>query len=117
MAVYDLAHALGKALKESEEYQSYQEVCEKIKKDPQAQKMIKEYQSLSWVIQTNSLMGQEVKPEDQEKFAKLDDLVKLNDMVQRYLKAENRLGIILQDLQKIIMGSIEVGVYEEDGGA
>ena len=114
MEIYDLAHALAKALRESNEYQQYQEVREKVLGDTSTKKMIQDYQNLYWVIQTGKLIGQDIKVEDQEKFDKLNDIIMLNDTAQKYLGTENRLGIILQDIQKIVTEAIEVGFTEEE---
>ncbi len=115
MSVYDLAHALAKALQEAEVYREYLAAKGKIRANPATEKMLKDYQTLYFKVHTANLLGQEIKAEEKEKLEKLEDIIKLNSMVQEFLSLENRLGVMLQDVQKITTGSLDLGFDEQDG--
>ncbi len=113
MAVYDLAHKLGEQLKKSEEYQEYQNYRQELLKDEETKKMVDDYQNISFRVNSAKAWGQEVKEEDQKKLEKLEELVQLNIRARKYLEAETRMSIILQDIQKIIFEDLELGLFQE----
>lgn len=113
MEIYDLAHKLAKALKESEEYQEFDQLRQKVQSDSSTVKMIKDYQMLQLQVQTAQYMGQEVDEKDQERLKKLEELINLNATVQKYLQAENRMGLLLQDIQRIMTSSLDLALKEE----
>lgn len=115
MSVYDLAHALAKALQEAEIYREYLAAKSKIVADPKMEKMLKDYQALYFKVHTAGLLGQEIKAAEKEKLEKLEDIIKLNSTIQEFLSSENRLGVMLQDVQKITTGSLDLGFDERDG--
>ncbi len=113
MAVYDLAHKLGEHLKKSEEYQEYQDCRQEILADKDTRKMINDYQNVSLKVSTARAWGQEESEEDQKKLKKIEELVQMNKKARKYLEAEARMGVILQDIQKIIFEDLELGLVED----
>lgn len=114
MAVYDLAHKLNGQLKKSEEYQEYQKYRQEILANEDTRNMINDYQNISLRISSARAWGQEVSEEEERKLEKLKELVQLNDKARKYLEAEARLGVILQDIQKIIFEDLELGLMQEE---
>ena len=115
MAVYDLAHKLADHLQKSEEYQDYSRLREQVMQDEKTRKMIREYQSLSFKANTAQSMGQETGEKDRERLEQLEELINMNTAARKFLQAEARLGVMLQDVQKIIMQDLELGLEEIDG--
>lgn len=102
MNVYDKAHELVRALKESPDYKEYIKLAEIIKKDLKAQEMLIEFRKKNLDIQQRQLAG---KPVDQSKIdevQKLYDIVKLNKDINQFLVVEYRLGKTMVDVQRII---------------
>lgn len=58
--IYDKAHELARALKFSPEHKQYQEAKEKIGKNPENMKILKDFHLKQLEIQTMQMMGQEI---------------------------------------------------------
>ena len=106
MQVYDHAHALARALKESDAYRNFQETKEKVEEDPQAKEMLQDYQAFLKEIQEKYLKGEEITKEEEDKNERLKNVILLNPLIKDYFEAEHRLGVVLMDIQKIISEAI-----------
>lgn len=106
MQVYDEAHALARALRESDVYRTYLKAKEKVKDDPKADEMLKDYQDFLKQIQEKYLKGEEISKEEEEKNEKIKDVILLNPLIKDYFEAEHRLGVVLMDIQKIISEAV-----------
>ncbi len=112
MSVYDQAHALAQELKNSPEYQEYLKVKKQVEADGVTKKMLLDFQRKQYQLQAKQMMGQKLSEEEVEKFQKLVEVVQMNHTIGRYLELEQRLAIMLNDIQKIISGDLEVGFKE-----
>ena len=66
MNVYDTAHNLANAIKESQEYKDYAALKEKIDANPELSGMMKDFESKQLDLQTRQMVGEEV-TEDAQK--------------------------------------------------
>ncbi|MFP4661926.1 MAG: YlbF family regulator [Halanaerobiales bacterium] len=114
MAVYDVAHRLAKELQRSDEYTSYREIREKVMSKPSTREMLENFQREQFKIQSKAMSGQEISEEEKEKFNKLMEIVKLNNDVQKYLDAEYRMSVMLNDIQQILFSDLEIGLDSDD---
>lgn len=106
MNVYDHAHTLARALKQSEEYQGLLEAKKKLEADPKNKEMLLDFRRCQWDAQKARALGEEVDEVTQRRFQQLAELVGANPVVQAYLGAEYRFGQIMVDLQKILAGAL-----------
>lgn len=102
MNTYDAAHALAKALRESSDYKEFSEAQLALKADPSARKMLLDFRLEQFNLQKQKLSGLELAPEQEEKLAKLFEIIGMNNIIKRFLQAEYRIAVILQDVHKII---------------
>ncbi|MCK4259693.1 MAG: YlbF family regulator [Halanaerobiales bacterium] len=112
MAVYDQAHLIAQELKNSPEYQEYMKVKGEIEKEDVTKKMLLDFQRKQIKLQSKQMMGQKLEDTEMDKLRKLAEVVQMNRLIGRYLELEQRMGIMLNDLQKIIFGSLEIGFKE-----
>ena len=112
MSVYDQAHALNRELKGSPEYQEYLQIKKEIETNEITKKMLLDFQRQQYQLQAKQMMKQEVLESEKEKFQKLVEVVQMNQTISRYLELEQRLALMLNDLQKIISGDLEIGFKE-----
>ena len=63
MNVYEEAHSLERAIKESEEYKEFKRLKEKIDAEESLKKMMEDFHSKQLELQTKQMMGQEVTSE------------------------------------------------------
>ncbi len=106
MQVYDHAHALARALKESNVYQDYLGAKEKVEGEESAREMLHDYQEFLKEIQEKYLKGEEITKEQEEKNERLKSVILLNTLIKNYFEAEHRLGVVLMDIQKIISEAV-----------
>ncbi len=110
MSVYDTAKRLERKIKDSDEYKEYIELKEKVIKKDGSKKMLLDYQDLMMELQTKQLSGQEISEEEKEKLNNLNNLIEINNNVKKYLEAEYKVSVMLNDLQKMIFSDIEIGI-------
>ena len=114
MSVYSSAHKLAREIKNSDEYTKYCEVREKVMDDEKTVEMLQDFQQEQMRLQSKQMSGEELTDEDKEKFENLRNLVELNSDIKEYLEAERRVSTLLNDLQKILFGDLELGVFDRD---
>lgn len=102
MNPYDAAHMLAKALRASAELKTFKEAQEALKSDQSAREMLRDFRGQQFNLQRQRLSGLEVAPEQEEKLEKLYQVIGMNLTIRRFLEAEQRLGVLLGDIQKII---------------
>ncbi|MGM0602221.1 MAG: YlbF family regulator [Bacillota bacterium] len=114
MSVYDTARRLERKIKDSDEYREYLELREKVMSKEGSKKMLLDYQNLMTELQTKQLSGQEISEEEKEKLNNLNNFIEINNNVKKYLEAEYKVSVMLNDLQKIIFSDIEIGIPSEE---
>jgi len=114
MSVYDLANRLAKQLKNSDEYEDYLDKKQKLMKNEKTKEMLLDFQQEQMKLQAKQLSGEDLTEEEQEKLENLRELVDLNKDIKQYLQAEYRVNILLNDIQKIIFGDLELGIEEDE---
>jgi cell fate (sporulation/competence/biofilm development) regulator YlbF (YheA/YmcA/DUF963 family) len=114
MSVEATARRLKKKLENSDEYQNYLELREKVIEKEGSKKMLLDYQNLMMEMQTKRMSGEELSAEDQEKLKNLQNFIEINNNVKKYLEAEYNLSKMINDIQKTIFSDIEVGIPEAE---
>lgn len=108
--VHDYAHNLARALKESPENRAYQAARAKIKGNKAAEQMVADFHKKQLEIQTQALEGKEPTEEQKQALERLYNIIQTDPDVRDYLMAEQRLAVLLNDVQKIIADAIEVDI-------
>jgi cell fate (sporulation/competence/biofilm development) regulator YlbF (YheA/YmcA/DUF963 family) len=114
MSVHDTAKRLKRKLENSDEYQNYMELREKVMAKEGSKKMLLDYQNLMMEMQTKRMSGKELSEEDKEKLQNLQNFIEINNNVKKYLESEYSLSKMINDIQKIIFSDIEVGISEDE---
>ena len=113
MSTYDMAHKLAKEIKNSDEYEDYKDKREKVLADEKAKEMLFDYQKQEQKLQSKHISGEELTEEEREEFENLRNLIQMNTKIKNYLEAEQRISVMLNDLQRILFGDLEFGIFEE----
>lgn len=106
--VYNQAHKLARAIKESEEYKSYVEKRKVVYANEKNRKMVEDFREKVLKVQLDRMSGKEVDKETMERIKKLEEVLMLNPSINEFLKAELRFSQMVQDINKIIGEAIEV---------
>ncbi|MDO4834043.1 MAG: YlbF family regulator [Bacillota bacterium] len=110
MNVYDQAHQLAAAIKESEECKQFNDVKAKVEANPELDAAIKDFIKQQFEFQTKQMMGQEP---DQDAFVRLQQLsaVLMQDpLTGQYLQNQMIFSRMMSDVYKIIGDAADFGV-------
>lgn len=102
MTVYDSAHALAQAIRESDEAQAYRRLKDIAEGDETNRALLGEYKRLQMALQMQAMGGAQVSPEDTQRFSQIGSLLYMNQDVQAFLMAEMSLQRMMADVFKII---------------
>ena len=106
MNVYDEAHSLAKAIKESNEFKEFDRMRQSIDADKESSDMLKELQELQMQLQAAQLAGQEPDKDLFARFQSLSTMVATKPLAARYLQAQGAFSIMMSDVFNIIGESI-----------
>mgnify|MGYP001007016462 FL=1 len=109
--VYNEAHKLAKAIKESDEYKGYVEKKEAAYSNEKNKEMIENFMNKVLEVQREQLSGKEIDKEKIEKLNKLEDVLMLNPAIKEFFAAQLRFSQMVQDINNIIGEAIDI---EED---
>ena len=100
--IYDEAHKLARAIKNSEEYKTYVEKKKIVYSNAKDKEMVENFMNKVFEIQLEQMSGKEVDQEKVEKLSKLEDILMLNPVIKDYFSAELRFSQLVQDINNII---------------
>ncbi len=109
MNVYDQAHQLAKATKESEEFKHFDAAQMQLKNKPELDKMMKDFQAKSMEIQLKQMSGEQPDAEEMQKLQQLYSIVAMDPMASAYMEAEMRFSLMMKDVYEIIGEAIGKG--------
>ncbi|MCZ8513438.1 YlbF family regulator [Paenibacillus filicis] len=102
MNIFDKAHELSRAIRDSAELREYRELRAQIDRDADSKRMLDDFRTRQQELQQKMMAGEMPPKEEMEKMEKLFGVISLNPRVHRLFEAERRLGVIMEDIQRII---------------
>ena len=110
MNVYDEAHGLARAIKESQEFKHYSELREKVEANESVNEMLKNFQQKQMELQTKAMMGEELGEEFQTTLQNLYGILAKDPLAAEYLQAEMQFSMMMNDVYKILGEAIGVNM-------
>lgn len=110
MNVYDEAHKLTQAIRESEEYKQHQAVKEKIKANPELEKSLNDFKAKQISLQASQMMGQQVNQEAMAQIQSLYGILAQDPLAAEYLQCEMRFSLMINDVYQILTEVIDLGI-------
>lgn len=110
MNIYDQANALGRGLKESEEYQNFLKAKQAIDGDEQAKKMVHEFIAKQMEIEYEKMSGKEEDKTKMEQLQKLYAVIAYHHTARDFLDTYMKFQRMMSDIYKIIGESISEGM-------
>lgn len=102
MNVYDEAHNLARAIRESNEYIEYEKVKAEVDKDEQLAAMLKDLQEKQLQIQTAQMTGQEPDAELVSQMQSLATMVATKPLAAQYMQVVSTFSVMINDVLGII---------------
>lgn len=110
MNVYDEAHRLTNAIKESEEYKQYQAAKEKIKGNAELEQTLKDFKAKQISIQAKQVMEGQMDAEAMAQIQQLSMVLMKDPLAAEYLQCEVRFSLMINDVYQILSEVIDLGI-------
>ena len=107
MNVYDEAHSLAKAIKESNEFKEFDRIRKEVDKDKECSEMLKELTELQVQLQTAQLTGQQPDKDTFARFQSLSTMVMTKPLAAQYMQAQMAIATMMNDVFGIVGESIK----------
>ncbi|AKC65364.1 MULTISPECIES: YlbF family regulator [Bacillaceae] len=105
--LYDVAYDLEKALRHSEEYSALRNLYDEVNGDESSKRMFENFRDIQVNLQQKQMTGQEITQEEVEQAQKTVALVQQHDKISQLMEAEQRVSVLIGELNKIIMKPLE----------
>ncbi len=115
MNVYDEAHSLAKAIKESDEFKEYDATKKKVDENPELAKMLADFQGKQLELQTKQMMGEEMGPEMMESIQTLYTIIMKNPVAAEHMQNEMRFSMMMNDVYQILGDAMGMGSFLKGG--
>ena len=102
MNIYDGAHALARAMKESDEFRAYQEAQAAAFENDTNRALIQEFKKLQMKLQVSAASGVSPDRDAMERLQKIASILQFSPECSSYLLAEARVQKVLADIFKIL---------------
>lgn len=106
--IYDKAHELARALKDSPEFKKYKTLRLEVNKDEKNKAMLEDYQTKMMDLQLSQIKTGEMDQAKLGELKALEQILVMNSILKDYLMAEMEFSRIYADINKIITEAIEV---------
>ncbi|MDA1476042.1 YlbF family regulator [Bacillus sp. CLL-7-23] len=105
--LYDTAYELEKALRQSEEYSHLKSLYDDVNADESAKRMFDNFRDIQLNLQQKQMSGEDITPEEVEQAQKSVALVQQHDKISKLMESEQRMSMLIAELNKIIMKPLE----------
>ncbi|MGI6721916.1 MAG: YlbF family regulator [Anaerovoracaceae bacterium] len=109
MNVYNEAHNLEKAIRESEEYKQMEAARVKVDANPELKKVIDDFHQKQIAVQTKQMLGEEVTQDVMQSVQNLYQVVAQDPLAAEFLQCEMRFGLMMQDVYRILGDVMNIG--------
>ena len=109
MNVYDEAHNLARAIKESNEHIEFENLRKQVESDPNLSDMLKQLHQLQFAVQTAQMTGQTPDENTMKQFQSVYTMLSANPTAAQYMQAEMRLSLMIKDVLDILGETINIG--------
>lgn len=107
--VYDKAHELARALKESQEYKHYLDMKAKINENADLSKMINDFQDKNMAVQTQQMLTGQMDKDGMTELQALYQIVMSDPLAAQYMQSEYAFTQVVSEVYKILGEVIRVG--------
>jgi len=102
MNVYDEAHSLARAIKESNEFIEFDKVRQEVNADKEVSEMIAEMQKLQLELQATQISGTDPNADLMSRIQSLSTMMATKPLAAKFMQSEAAFSIMMNDVFKII---------------
>jgi cell fate (sporulation/competence/biofilm development) regulator YlbF (YheA/YmcA/DUF963 family) len=105
--LYDSAYELEKVIRNSSEYTELKNLYDAVNSDESAKRMFESFRNIQLELQEKQMTGQEITQEEVEQAQKTVALVQQHALISKLMEAEQRMSMVIAELNQIIMKPLE----------
>ena len=105
--LYDSAYDLEKAIRNSSEYTELKKLYDAVNSDESAKRMFESFRNIQMQLQEKQMTGQEITQEEVEQAQKTVALVQQHELISKLMEAEQRMSMVIAELNQVIMKPLE----------
>lgn len=113
MNVYDQAHGLAQAIKESEEFKQYDAAKKQLDGNEELARVLRDFQSKQLELQAKQMIGETPDAEAMANIQQLYAIMAQDPLAAQYLQAEMRFSIMMKDVYEILGQAIDIGMLSD----
>ena len=108
MNVYDEAHNLARAIKESGEFAEFDKIRKEVENDKEVSEMIGEFQKIQLELQAAQMQGQQPDQSTMNRMQSLSTMLATKPLAARFMQAQAAFSIMMNDVFQIIGKAIDL---------
>jgi cell fate (sporulation/competence/biofilm development) regulator YlbF (YheA/YmcA/DUF963 family) len=105
--LYDTAYEMEKAIRNSPEYVQLKNLYDEVNRDETAKRMFDNFRQIQMNLQQKQMMGMEISQDEVMQAQKTVALVQQHATISKLMEAEQRMSMIVADLNRIILKPLE----------
>lgn len=105
--LYDTANQLERELRQSDEFAAVKEAFEAVQQSEEAKALFEEFRDMNVKFQQKQMNGEELTEEDMDYANDLYQKASSNEAIQTLMQAEQRLNVMMQDINRILTTSLQ----------
>lgn len=102
MNIYDEAHNLAHAIKESEQYKQYTYYKDEASKNPELSEMLNNFQAKQFEMQAKTMMGENLGDDMMAQVQELYAIIMKDPLAAQYMQAQVAFSMMINDVYKIL---------------
>ncbi|MBM7646913.1 cell fate (sporulation/competence/biofilm development) regulator YlbF (YheA/YmcA/DUF963 family) [Scopulibacillus daqui] len=114
--LHDIAYDMEQAIRNSDEYQTLTKAYKEVNEDDIAKKMFDNFRQLQLTLQKKQMTGQQITEEEAQKAQQQVQLIQQHEVISNLMAAEQKMSMLISDLNKIITKPLE-DIYGKSGDA
>jgi cell fate (sporulation/competence/biofilm development) regulator YlbF (YheA/YmcA/DUF963 family) len=102
MNVYDEAHGLARAIKESNEFKEFDRMRKEVEQDPEVSQMLGDLQKLQIEFQTAQMTGNQPDQDLMTRMQGLSTMLATKPLAAKFMQTEAAFSVMMNDVFRII---------------
>ena len=102
MNVYDEAHGLARAIKESNEFKEFDRMRKEVEQDADVSQMLGELQKLQIELRTAQMTGNQPDADMMSRMQSLSTMLATKPLAAKFMQTEAAFSVMMNDVFKII---------------
>ena len=102
MNVYDEAHGLARAIKESNEFKEFDRMRKEVEQDADVSQMLGELQKLQIELQTAQMTGNQPDQDMMTRMQSLSTMLTTKPLAAKFMQTEAAFSVMMNDVFRII---------------